>query len=472
MTERHRSGTTSDLDTLRVVLDHTSDVVWCATADGTIAWVNAAFSQVLGWSSSVIVGRPLANLIHPDDRAAAERAQIAGQSGLTVSSEVRFECSDGTWHVLRIRTAPMPNRGESSAPTHLMVGIGSDRTETRDLSVRLARADEEVERLRAELSQTRRQLRTAREQSLSDLESIRRRFALAMHHAPIGMALVGLDGSFLDVNPALCHIVRYSPEELAGLTFQDITHPDDLASDLDLLQQLLMGEITNYRMDKRYIRKDGTTVWVELQVSLVRNGDGTPEHFVSQIVDIDDRREEYASLSFKAHHDPLTGLVNRSGLLAALHRLDMANSDGTHPFAVIYCDIDGFKLVNDRAGHAAGDALLREIAGRISHAVRSGDTVARIGGDEFIVALDRTPDVPAAVAVADKIRAAVARPLAIAGITRQITISAGVASSLDGGSSPDDIVRRADEALYRAKREGRNRVLAAAPEPPTDAEPA
>jgi PAS domain S-box-containing protein len=113
---------------------------------------------------------------------------------------------------------------------------------------------------------------------------------LAFTNAPIGCAIVALDGMFLQVNEALCRIVGYGADELATLTFQDITHPDDLEADLALVRALVAGDIPNYRMEKRYLRRDGSVVWINLTVSLVHNPDGTPAYFISQMEDIDQQR--------------------------------------------------------------------------------------------------------------------------------------------------------------------------------------
>lgn len=113
---------------------------------------------------------------------------------------------------------------------------------------------------------------------------------LAFSNAPIGCAIVALDGTFLQVNEALCRLVGYGPDELLTLTFQDITHPDDLEADLALVHALVAGDIPNYRMEKRYLRRDGTAVWSSLTVSLVHNADGSPAYFISQIEDVDQRR--------------------------------------------------------------------------------------------------------------------------------------------------------------------------------------
>jgi PAS domain S-box-containing protein len=119
-------------------------------------------------------------------------------------------------------------------------------------------------------------------------------FENAFTHAAIGMALVGLDGRWLRVNPSLCQLVGYAEPELLASSFQDITHPDDLDTDLAYVGQMLRGEIESYQMEKRYRRRDGSLVWVMLSVSLARTEEGTPLHFISQLQDITARKEAEA----------------------------------------------------------------------------------------------------------------------------------------------------------------------------------
>ncbi|TCS37840.1 PAS domain S-box-containing protein [Paucimonas lemoignei] len=119
-------------------------------------------------------------------------------------------------------------------------------------------------------------------------------FSSAFTHAAIGMALVGLDGRWLDVNNSMCEIVGYTRPELLKLTFQDVTHPDDLDADLEFAKHLLEGRISSYHLEKRYIKKNGETVWILLTGTLVRHADGSPYHFIAQVQDITDRRQDNA----------------------------------------------------------------------------------------------------------------------------------------------------------------------------------
>lgn len=183
---------------------------------------------------------------------------------------------------------------------------------------------------------------------------------------------------------------------------------------------------------------------------------------VTSFVDITERKQAEEDAHFRAHHDPLTGLVNRWGLRdrvrAVLERCPRTPSD----VVLAYCDLDNFKQVNDSLGHAAGDALLREVAARVAACVRADDVVARVGGDELLVVLTGVRGMDGAVAAAEKIRTAVRRPLDVAGsmLTPSVSIGVSPLASLD---RLDEALRQADEAMYAAKCAGRDRVVTSPP---------
>ena len=162
---------------------------------------------------------------------------------------------------------------------------------------------------------------TQRRQAGKALQEAEERFRRAFDDAPIGMALVAPDGHWLRVNRTICEITGYSEDELLGHTFQDITHPDDLDQDVELVQRVIDGELRTYQMEKRYIRPDGEIVWVMLSVSLVRDDAGQPLYFLSQIEDIRERKRAQRELQRLAEYDSLTGLGNRHKLMADLERV-------------------------------------------------------------------------------------------------------------------------------------------------------
>lgn len=295
-------------------------------------------------------------------------------------------------------------------------------------------------------------------------------FQTAFANAPTGITVVDLDGKFLRANPAACRLFGYSEAELQARDFQSLTYPDDLRLDLKHLAEIKAGTISEYEMDKRYVRQNGTIIWAQLNVALVRNEDGSPRCFIKQIHDVtaertliqelDQKRKELEEVNRKltqlASLDPLTGALNRRALR---HRLDQemarANAQGT-PLAFIMVDVDDFKPYNDRYGHLAGDIALKEVAQCMRAASRADDAVCRFGGEEFLLLLPQTPPAEARK-VAERVRESIARSTAL---PERLTVSAGVHvyTPTEKAQPIDRLIAQADAALYEAKRNGKNRV--------------
>jgi diguanylate cyclase (GGDEF)-like protein/PAS domain S-box-containing protein len=305
-------------------------------------------------------------------------------------------------------------------------------------------------------------------QRVEALREAEERFRLAFEHAPIGMALVSADGQFLRVNGALCELTGYPTDELTAKTFQEITHPEDLDLDLQLVSQMLAGERRTYEMVKRYLHADGHVVWVQLNVSLVRNADGEPAYFISQIQDISERRQLEEQLVFLAGHDEMTGLLNRRRFQEELERgVTYAHRYG-HPGALLLLDLDNFKQVNDTLGHHVGDLLVREVAARLRERVRATDVLARVGGDEFAVFLPQATR-PQAERVAGELVSHVAGgPYLTAQTPVEARASLGVApfEPRSEPADPEALLMQADMAMYAAKRAGGNRYSVSGAEGP------
>ena len=287
----------------------------------------------------------------------------------------------------------------------------------------------------------------------ADTSSAERLFETAFSGAPTGMALVGLDGSWLRVNGALCRMLGMSEPQLRLRTFQELTHPDDLDADLDHVDALLAGRSNGYTMEKRYVAAGGEVVFALLSVSLVRDDDGRPLHFVSHVVDITERKRMEEHLRLLATHDALTGIWNRRRFEEELAR-QLARSLRHDESAVLLAiDLDNFKPINDDLGHEAGDQVLRAVARTIALRLRGTDCVARLGGDEFAVLLPNT-DVASGQAVADELTALIAlAPIVIGDRQLSVRASIGVAPIDRTCTSVTDILARADRAMYEAKPE-------------------
>jgi diguanylate cyclase (GGDEF)-like protein/PAS domain S-box-containing protein len=272
-------------------------------------------------------------------------------------------------------------------------------------------------------------------------------FESAFRSAPIGMAVQGRGGRFLQVNQALCRLLGYSEAELLRLSSQDITFPEDRGRvEVDASN----GDAVSYH--KRFVRKDGTVVSATTNVSMVHNDDGSPRWAIVQIEDVTDKHELVERLVHQAGHDHLTGLPNRANVMAALTNLLATSAD---QIAVLLCDLDDFKVVNDTLGHHWGDRVIEEVAVRLRAAVRPSDIVGRVGGDEFVVICTSVADRPDATTIAERILDALAEPMDLGGDEHPLSVSVGVAYGADADGDPNALLRNADLAMYQAKASGR-----------------
>jgi diguanylate cyclase (GGDEF)-like protein/PAS domain S-box-containing protein len=294
------------------------------------------------------------------------------------------------------------------------------------------------------------------ERELRDAET---RFQRAFAGAPIGMALVDLDGAWRQVNRALCTMLRYTEPELLALTHHERTHPDDPPIDMARVGQLIAGEIDHYDIEKRYLDARGDTVWALLSRSLVRDDDGRPLYFIAHIQDISERRRFEAQLSHLADHDALTGLFNRRRLEHELDRqVAYTTRYGTNA-ALLMLDLDNFKYVNDTLGHAMGDELIVRVAAALRERLRETDVLARLGGDEFAIILPET-DAAAAALVATGLLETIGRDGVVLHDRRAIQVSASIGiAAIEPGvvRTPAELMMNADVAMYDAKESGRSR---------------
>ncbi len=267
------------------------------------------------------------------------------------------------------------------------------------------------------------------------------------------------------VNPALCQITGYPAEELIGATPRLLHGPE---TDRELLARLrdelsrdgtFQGRSANYR-------RDGTEFEMEWSISTVRGDDGEPRFYVAVQRDATAFRRLLDDAEHRAETDPLTGLYNRRSFDVRLERL-LADPEAGARVGLIALDIDRFKAVNDRHGHAAGDDVLREVARRLRSGVREGDVIARTGGEELTIIMTDVLGPADVVELAERLRTSLARePIPAGAQLVPVTASFGVAHAAASGLDPTRLSADADQALYRSKASGRNRVSTTRRAPP------
>ncbi|MGW1745556.1 diguanylate cyclase CdgB [Streptomyces sp. NPDC002092] len=325
-------------------------------------------------------------------------------------------------------------------------------------------------------------------------------FRQAFEYAPSGMAIAEMGGDqhgrILRTNDALCRLLGRPASAMRRYAFSDLVHPEDIGT-------LLRTSAEGGRAELRLGRRDGTYVWVSLRNSVVADAADGPRFLLTHVEDIEDRKRRELQLAHRASHDSLTGLPNsaelrsrlssrlcqRAGHPGALESLDAAyghpvydagghgfdfrpgggvevfdgydhhvhtaapqseHDDGTKGLAVLFCDLDGFKSINDRFGHNAGDAVLIEVARRLSRAVRDGDTVARLGGDEFVILADGLGRADAQD-LAVRLRNEIIQPIRAEGRAVRVGASFGIGWA-HCGMTADEVLKSADERMYVEKR--------------------
>ncbi|MGX7707908.1 diguanylate cyclase domain-containing protein [Methylobacterium sp. Gmos1] len=266
-----------------------------------------------------------------------------------------------------------------------------------------------------------------------------------------------LDGTRRYVSPACERLLGYAPEELVGTRPLDFVHPDDADGYARLLGELRQGLSSQALTQQRYRRRDGSWVWVEISFCLTRSrSTGRPDGYVAVLRDISERKAAEEKAVLLARHDPLTGLPNRLHFRESLEREIARCRRNAGGFALLCLDLDRFKLVNDTLGHQAGDALLCVVAERLKAVLRAEDTVARLGGDEFVIVQTGEGRAADAQRLAERLIAAMVPPVDLNGYPAGIGVSVGIALAPQDGDDPDQLFARADQALYRAKADGRN----------------
>jgi diguanylate cyclase (GGDEF)-like protein/PAS domain S-box-containing protein len=405
----------------KALVQHAADMIVVTDRSGRLTYVSPSFEDQLGYLPAQATSLLGGDLAHPEDLQQVTDTFLHASldAGAPLDFELRIRAADGTW------------RWFDATVTDLL-------------------GDEDVAGIVSNLHDI-----TDRKASEAALAEAEERFRTSFDEAPIGMILVNREGRILRANRAFGEIVGRRQDELTGLSVQELTHPDDREVSESWTKRLLVGEVSSYQIDKRYLHADGRAVWTSLHASFVRDADGDPLYAIGQIEDITERRAMSELMAHAAIHDPLTDLPNR---VLFIDRLELAlarSLRGAGHVAVVFVDLDHFKLINDSMGHDRGDQLLRAVAERIRNSVRPGDTVARFGGDEFTILFEDVSDAGNAREVAERTVSALTEPFDLDEGEVFVTASVGIALSTSGQDTAAMLLRNADAAMYRVKERGR-----------------
>jgi diguanylate cyclase (GGDEF)-like protein/PAS domain S-box-containing protein len=296
---------------------------------------------------------------------------------------------------------------------------------------------------------------TDRRNAEEGLAASERKYRSVFDAATIGLMTLSRDGTVLEANAAVEHVLGYSPGTLVGVELWSGLDQRTLAT----IDAIARGREERCELELELRRWNGATMWCRIVLALVRDGSGRPDRITAMVEDIDERKRLEADLLHRTTHDALTRLPNREHFYARLREARVEARSLGLGLGVVFIDMDNFKEINDSLGHDAGDDLLRAVAGRLRAGVRPSDVVARYGGDEFLVLVDAVADARDVAQLAWRLANALRAPFELGGTTATVSASFGVAYSNDPDEPEEDLVRKADAAMYGAKRPGSNRVV-------------
>jgi len=396
----------------RLLFDRNPESMWVREAGANrFLAVNDTAVERYGYSREEFLGLSLAVIQPPEEAAGPDSG--AGKSDLDAG----------------------PRQHRRRNGSLISVELSSHSLEFDGLDARLVIATDvsERKRVRDQLTESELKLRTIFDQ------------------APIGLARVDLAGKIQEANLSLRNMLGYPEDELVGLRFDRVLQTPG-GSELDLIRDFLKGDRDHYTAELPVRRRDGTTRWGSVSLSLVRGPGQEPLYLIGMLEDISDRKAQTELLEYQALHDSLTDLPNRTLLHDRLQQAILTAQRENRQLALLIMDLNRFKEVNDTFGHHLGDVLLQQVGPRIMAQLRESDTVARLGGDEFAVVLPTADDEAGATLAARRLLKALEEPFVIEDRRLEVGGSIGIAITPQHGADPATLMRRADIAMYQAKR--------------------
>jgi diguanylate cyclase (GGDEF)-like protein/PAS domain S-box-containing protein len=402
-------------------------VVYLAEAGESGRWlyVSRSIKDLLGYTAEEWAGNPAlwAQCLHPDDRGrvlSEESRDFSPALQAPVTSDYRLIARDGRTIWVRDRAVAVDGEGTPGVYQGLLVEIEEQKE-----------AEEKLQRSEG-------------------------RFRSLLENATDVVAVLDSIATVKYVSPSLRSVLGYAPDDFVGLPIFDFVYTQDAEAALEQFVTLVSSEGSEYRSEVRVLHSDGSVRWMEVNAVNLLN-DPAVEGVVLNARETTERRTLEERLRHLAYHDSLTGLPNRTLFMDRVARslARLARSD--HRVAILFLDLDDFKDINDRLGHRIGDELLAYVGKELEACLRPSDSAARLGGDEFGVLLDDLKDPEDAASVARRIFEQLSAPLAVRGHEIHVAASAGIAVGDRAAQSADALLHAADEAMYKAKAQGKNR---------------
>jgi diguanylate cyclase (GGDEF)-like protein/PAS domain S-box-containing protein len=406
-------------DFLTTLLHVSPDLISVIDAQGRLKFQSPAVVAMLGYDMDELIGTSAFDLVHPVDQVGAVEGFASTMSSADSRADpllVRLRHKDGTW----VQTEIIGTNHLSHPVIEGMV------INIRDVSTSMRTEDA---------------LRVSEE-----------RYRLIVELAREGICVVDAESTTTFANRAIADLVGTTVSEMLDRSFFDFIEADDRAEARARLVCADVNAESCADLDVRLATRDHRLVWARISASPIRQHDGTYRGAIIFVADVTERRALEQRLAEEARRDPLTGVANRKELFEVLSPILESGA----LTAALYVDLDGFKNVNDQFGHTLGDDLLRNVASRIRGAIRGIDTVARVGGDEFVVICRDLESTDEAVVIGHRIRQVLSQPFGLN--VGSVSIDSSIGIAFTQASDADTLLARADQALYRAKRKGRGRI--------------
>jgi diguanylate cyclase (GGDEF)-like protein/PAS domain S-box-containing protein len=406
----------------RSLIENSSDLVVVLGRDGLVSFVSPASQHLLGHQDDHFLGQEPIQFVHPDDRPAVVEALTNGDPDFagTEPLEVRLAHADGSYRWFEMLSTDLRHDPEIEG----LVVNARDITDRKGAEQLLARNEA--------------------------------RFRSLVQNSSDVVAVVDDNAFFTYVSPSIFGMLGYKPDELLGTSALNLLPTEEVSPALRALGKVLEESFEQTSVEARILDRDETWHTLDITITDLRK-EPAVEGIVLNARDVTVRKALESDLRMQALHDALTGLGNRAMFTDRVTHALSRRDDFQHVVAVLFVDLDDFKMVNDSLGHEVGDALLVLVAERLRTCLRDVDTAARLGGDEFAVLLESAFNEGEVSGVADRILGSMRAPFTIDGRELAITASVGIAISADRTSSAEVLLRNADMAMYLAKDRGKDR---------------